>query len=197
MQIIHAPRIFKKLSSKYNTPLKVQKLITSFKYNKKDTVYSALQVWNKKTCHCFEASFFAAAILENCGYPPLVLSLESSDNLDHVVFVFKYKGKWGAIGKSRDEGLHGRKPVFRSIRDLMWSFFDEYIDKTGRITAYQLAHLDFTKTNWRFSKKNLFKAENYLIKLKHKKIKSSHKRYKKLHAYYLKHGTHPRKNYWW
>ena len=64
--------------------------------------------------HCLEAALAAAVILEQHGYPPLVLSFESIDELDHVLFVYRQRGRWGSIARSRDPGLHGRKPVFRT-----------------------------------------------------------------------------------
>jgi hypothetical protein len=60
--------------------------------------------------HCLEAALFAAVILEQHGYPPLLLSLESQDRLDHVLFVFRERGRWGSVARSRDVGLHGRRP---------------------------------------------------------------------------------------
>ena len=62
--------------------------------------------------HCLEAALFAAVVLEQHGYPPLLLSFESIDRLDHVIFVYKQRGRWGSVARSRDPGLHGRKPVF-------------------------------------------------------------------------------------
>ena len=62
--------------------------------------------------HCLEAALSAAVILEQHGWPPLVLSFESIDGLDHVIFVYRARGRWGSVARSRDPGLHGRKPVF-------------------------------------------------------------------------------------
>ena len=56
------------------------------------------------------------------------MGLESVDMLDHVIFVYRHRGKWGSVARSRDPGLHGRKPVFRSPRALAESYFDPYID---------------------------------------------------------------------
>jgi hypothetical protein len=53
-------------------------------------------------------------------------------------------------------------PIFRSIRDLVWSYYAPYVDQTGRITGYQLVHLDKTECDWRFSRRNVWKAEKYL-----------------------------------
>lgn len=192
-------KVFKKLAQKYNSPLKVQKLIRSFKYNREkngETLRSAYVAYKKKEAHCLEGALLAAAILEQCGYPPIVMSLESIDDLDHVIYVYKQKSRWGSIACSRDQGLFGRKAVFRSLRDLALSYYEPYIDKTGCITGYQIAHLDQTKTDWRFSLKNVWKVEQHLIDIKHVNLKLNKKRYKKIHKRYLK-GLKAKKQKHW
>ncbi len=196
----HRKDIFKKLSQTLKTPKQVQAFLYKLEYNREkggETLRSAASALAKKQAHCFEAALIAAAILECHGYPPQVLSFESQDGLDHVIYVFKKNNKWGAIARSRDEGLHGRPAHYRSLRDLTWSYFDPYVDKVGKITAYQLAQLDDTKTDWRASTKNVWKAETYLLALKHISLKSSKKRYKKLLASYLKNGPMKRQKHWW
>lgn len=191
--------IFKKLSRKYSTPEKVQKYLRSFKYNQEkdgETLRSALATYKAQKAHCLEAAFLAAAILEHCGYPPLVMSLESIDNLDHVIFVYQKNGKWGSVGRSRDEGLHGRKPLFKTLRDLALSYYEPYIDQTGCITGFQIAHLDDSKSNWRLSQRNVWKAEDFLIDLCHVKIPFNKARYKRLHQRYVQ-GIKPQKQASW
>lgn len=191
---------FINLAKKLKTPKQVQNYLRSLPYNRElkgETVRSAAQAIKLGTAHCFEATFVAAAILEHQGYPPLVVSFQSADQLDHVLYVFKEKGKWGSVARSRDEGLHGRPPVYRSIRDLVWSYYDPYIDKSGKIIGYQLASLDDTNTDWRYSTKNVWKAEKYLVELEHKKLKSSTKRYNKTKAKYLKFGPPNKGKNWW
>jgi len=191
---------FSNLAKKLKIPRAVQQFLRSLPYNREEdgeTVRSAISALKIGKAHCFEATFIAAAILEERGYPPLVVSMESQDNLDHVIYVFKTNNLWGSIGRSRDEGLHGRPPKFRSIRDLVRSYVEPFIDKTGRITGYQLANLDDTGTDWRFSKRNLWKAEQYLIDLPHKKFHSSDAQYEKAHKRYLEHGAMKRKKFWW
>jgi hypothetical protein len=135
--------------------------------------------------HCLEAAVASAVILEQHGYPPLLLDIESHDLLDHVVFVFQKQGKWGSIARSRDVGLHGRKPVFRSIRDLVWSYFDTYVDFTGRIKGYAVTSLyELGNYDWRFSERRMTKIEDFLRALPHRPIQSSDKRYEKLLARY-------------
>ncbi|MBL7556644.1 MAG: hypothetical protein JNM24_12560 [Bdellovibrionaceae bacterium] len=189
-------RVFQKLSKKYNTPEKVQKYISSLKYNKKPTMRSALSTWRHKEAHCMEGAFLAAAILEPLGYPPLILSFESIDLLEHVIFIYKKKNLWGAIGCSRDQGLKGRKPIFKTIRALTLSYFEPYIDKTGLITAYQQANLDETTGDWRYSKRNVWKSENYLLNLPHIRLKSSKKRSRQIRDRYLKNGPMKPKPFW-
>src|SRR2546427_12189823 len=126
------------------TPEQVQRFLRSLPYNWErggDTLRSFREVVRRGTAQCLEAALVAAVILEQHGYPPLVVSFESKDGVDHVIYVFRRGGRWGAVARSRDAGLHGRKAVFRGIRDLVWSYFDPYVDSTGRITGYQLADL--------------------------------------------------------
>jgi hypothetical protein len=112
-----------------------------------------------------------------------VVSFESKDGIDHVIFVCRRNGRWGAVARSRDAGLHGRKPVFRGIRDLVWSYFDPYVDFSGRITGYQLVDLRVLgKYDWRLALTNIWKVENYLLEIPHRKLRSSNRRYARLLA---------------
>lgn len=167
-----------------NTPAKVQRFFSSLPYNwerEGGTMRSFRELVKRKEVHCLEAAVAAAAILEQHGYPPLLLDLESKDLLDHVIFVFKENGGWGSVARSRDIGLHGRKPVFRSLRDLAWSYFEPYVDFTGRLKGYGLTSLyDLGNYDWRFSSRRMLKIEDHLRSIPHKSLPSSDERYKKL-----------------
>src|SRR5437667_6298992 len=116
-----------KLIQRLSTPLQVQRWLTSLPYNwerRGGTMRSFREVVKRNEAHCLEAAVAAAVILERWGLPPLLLDIESVDLLDHVLFVFQKDRRWGSIGRSRDIGLHGRKPVFPSLRQLVWSYFD-------------------------------------------------------------------------
>jgi hypothetical protein len=173
---------------RHRTPESVQRWLRSLPYNwerQRETLRSFREVVRRHEAHCLEATLAAAVILEQHGYPPLVVSFESQDGIDHVIYVFRRGRRWGAIGRSRDAGLHGRKPVFRSIRQLVLSYFDPYVDFTGRITGYQLADLRaLGDYDWRLSKRNVWKVEQYLLDIPHKKLKSSNLRYRRLLARY-------------
>ena len=122
----------------YRTPLAVQRFLKTIPYNREpegSTCLSFRRTLKENRAHCLEGALVAACILEQHGYPPLLVSIESQDKLDHVLFLFKHKGKYGAVARSRDAGLHGRKPLFRTVRDLVLTYVEPYIDKSGRITA--------------------------------------------------------------
>lgn len=173
---------------RHRTPEQVQRFLNALPYNREqdgETLRSFREVIRRNTAHCLEAALVAAVIMEQHGFPPIVLSFESWDNLDHVIFVFRRFRRWGSVARSRDAGLHGRKPVFRTIRHLAWSYFDPYVDLTGRLTGYQLVDLrGMGDYDWRFNPKNMWKVEKYLIDIPHRAMPSSDARYHRLHKRY-------------
>ena len=130
----------RRLIARLRTPRAVQRYLNALPYNQEPdgraTLRSFRGVVRDGCAHCLEAALFAAVVLEAHGYPPLLLSFESIDQLDHVIFVYQQRGRWGSIARSRDPGLHGRKPVFATPRALALSYFDPYVDFTGRVTGY-------------------------------------------------------------
>jgi hypothetical protein len=180
----------------HRTPQSVQRLLTGMKYNRERegaTLRGFREVLRRGEAHCLEAALAAAVILEQHGYPQLLLSFESQDLLDHVLFVFQQNGLWGAVARSRDLGLHGRRPIFRSLRDLAYSYFEPYVDATARITGYGLASMyELGGYDWRFSPRNVWKVERHLQEIPHKPLPSSERRYRQLLARYQEfHARHP------
>jgi hypothetical protein len=165
-----------------------------------ETLRSFRGVVRSGTAHCLEAALSAAVILEQHRYPPLVLSFESIDLLDHVIFVYRTASGWGSIARSRDPGLHGRRPVFATPRALALSYYDEYIDFTGRVKAYGVVDLRVMGTyDWRLSEKSVWKVEQMLIDWPHRPIRSSDARADALRQRYRAfreaHGYKPWKFY--
>lgn len=179
-----------KLVQRLNTPAKVQCYFSSMSYNLETnggTLRSFRELSKGNDAHCLEAAVSAAVILEQHGYPPLLLDLESQDLLDHVVYVFRDNGRWGSIARSRDRGLHGRKPVYRSLRDLAWSYFDPFVDFSGRLKGYALTSLyELGDYDWRFSPRRMLKIEDHLRAIPHKPMRSSDTRYQNLLEKYKK-----------
>ncbi len=135
------------------------------------TLRSFRGVVRHQTAHCLEAVLTAAVVLEQHGYPPLALSFESADELDHVLFVYRHRGRWGSVARSRDPGLHGRKAVFRTTRALALSYVEPYVDFTGRITGYAVVDLRvLDRYDWRLSERNVWKVERVLLDYPHQQI---------------------------
>jgi hypothetical protein len=173
------------------TPRAVQRFLNALPYNTEPppdpaTLRSFRGVVRHHTANCIEAAITTAVVLEQHGFPPLVMSLESIDGLDHVIFVYRARGRWGAVARSRDPGLHGRKPVFRSLRQLALSYFDPFVDRTGCIKAYGAVDLRTLGTyDWRLSKRNVWRVERLLFEIPHRRIRSSKARVARLRARYF------------
>jgi hypothetical protein len=171
----------RKLIRALRTPTQVQKFLRSLPYNwegKGETLRTFRGVVRHNEAHCLEGALTAAAILEQHGYPPLLLDLESQDLLDHVLFLFRERGLYGTVARSRDAGLHGRKPVFRTVRSLVMSYVDPYVDGSGRIVGYGVFDLRrLTRCDWRLSSRNVWAVERTLLLMPHKKLTTSDRRY--------------------
>lgn len=186
----------RRIIRRLRTPAAVQRFLNRLPYNTEPppgraTLRSFRGIVRTGTAHCLEAALAAAAILEQHGYPPLVLSFESIDELDHVLFVYQRRGRWGSVARSRDPGLHGRKAVFRSVRALALSYVEPYIDFTGRITGYAVVDLReaLGDYDWRLSERNVWKAERVLLDAPHLPIRSSDARIDRLRRRYVEFRT--------
>ncbi len=179
----------RQLVRRLDTPEKVQRWLRSLPYNyeaRGETLRTFRVVARLGTAHCLEAALTAATVMEAHGFPPLLLDMESVDDLDHVVFLFRREGRWGTVAKSRDPGLFGRRPVFRSVRDLVWSYFDPYIDLTGRINGYGVLDLrTLGRVDWRMSARNVWAVQDALIGMPHRRLRSSDARYARWHRRYI------------
>jgi hypothetical protein len=180
----------RRLIARLRTPRAVQAFLNALPYNQESggraTLRSFRGVVRTGSAHCLEAALFAAVVLEAHGYPPRLLSFESIDQLDHVIFIYQHRGRWGSIARSRDPGLHGRKPVFATARALALSYFDPYVDFTGRVTGYAVVDLRelMGDYEWRLAGTNVWKVERMLLDLPHRAIRSSDRRVNALRARY-------------
>jgi len=180
-----------RLVRRLTTPAVVQAYLNALPYNTEPppntpTLRTFRGVVRERTAHCLEAALFAAVLLEQHGFPPMVMSLESIDGLDHVIFVYRAGGRWGSVARSRDPGLHGRRPVFRSLREMALTYFDPYIDETGCLRAYGATDLRVLgRYNWRLSDGHVWKVERLLYDIPHTSITYSQARVDRLRRKYL------------
>lgn len=180
----------RRLIARLRTPLDVQRYLNRLPYNTEPppggaTLRSFRGVVRAGSANCLEAALFAATVLERHGYPPLLLSFESIDELDHVIFVYQRSGRWGSVARSRDPGLHGRRPVFATPCALAMSYVDPYVDFTGRVTGFAVVDLRaMGEYDWRLAETNVWKVERVLLDYPHRPIRTSDTRFRRLRARY-------------
>lgn len=168
--------IFQKL----NTQAKIQDFLNHLPINFEkhgQTCYSPRQVLKYKKAHCLEGAMFAAAVLRFHGHQPLLVDLKAAkSDLDHVIAVFKIENHWGAVSKTNHAALRYREPIYKSIRELVMSYFHEYFMDDGKKTlrSYTMpVYLSrFDKQNWTTSNKELWYIDKYLNQVRHLPILS-------------------------
>lgn len=193
----------RRLIRRLRTPAAVQRWLNDLPYNTEaggGTLRSFRGVVRTGAAHCLEAALAAATILEQHRYPPLVLSFESIDLLDHVLFVYRTPTGWGSVARSRDPGLHGRLPLFATPRALALSYVEGYVDFTGRVTGYAVVDLRVLgRYDWRLSERNVWRVERLLVEWPHRRIASADRRIDALRRRYRtfreRHGYKPWRYY--
>jgi len=160
------------------TPARIQKFIDALEYQYADTAWSPARVLRERKGHCLEGALLAAAALRVNGYPPLIIDLEAVRDDDHVIAVYRERGLWGGIAKSNFAGLRFRAPVYRTLRELALSYFDQYYNLRGERTlrAYSrpvnLARLD--GCHWMTSEEDVWCVPEALIAARHYPIIPHH-----------------------
>jgi hypothetical protein len=152
-------------------PYGIQRFLYELPYHQADTAWSPRRVLAEKTAHCFEGAIFAAAALRVNGFAPLILDFEATRDTDHVLAVYQTDGCWGAIAKSNFSGLRYREPVYRTLRELALSYFEDYFNLLGERTLrrysapVKLARFD--RLNWMTTEKPVWFIADYLTKVHH------------------------------
>jgi len=117
------------------SPAKIQEFLDQTAYSTEDIYRCPLRVLRERKAHCFDGAVFAAAALRELGFPPLVFELIPNErDDDHLVALYKRDGLWGAVAKSNFVGLRFREPVFRSLRELVLSYFEQFFNVAGEKT---------------------------------------------------------------
>ena len=152
-------------------PDKIQGFLDSIDYNPAYECRSPRWVIRKKSAHCFEGALFAAAALQFSGFKPLIIDMKSFNDDDHVIAVFKVDGHWGAVAKSNFTTLRFREPVYRSLRELVMSYFDFYFnivgDKSLRSYSLPLNLTIYNSRKWATTDEDLEYIGDKLEKIRH------------------------------
>lgn len=166
----------KVLLKKLNTPGRVQDYLNSLEFNfeedGKDVIKSPIRVMREKKAHCMEGAVLAAYILSLQGHKPLVLHLQTEKgDYDHVIALFKQNGLLGAISKTNHAVLRYREPVYKTVRELVMSYFHEYfLNNNGRKTLRKysvLLNLNKFGKNWMTREDDLWEIDDELDRIKH------------------------------
>jgi hypothetical protein len=154
----------------FKNPAEIQKFLNRLKYRRQGGARSPVVVERTRQANCFDGAVYAAAALEQLGYRPLIVDLVAEDDDDHVIAVYRARG-WGAIAKSNTTLLRGREPVYRSLRELVMSYFDAYFNTAGyRSLRSYSAPVDlrrFDALEWRTSPAPLDPIEEWLFHIRH------------------------------
>ena len=134
-----------KIMRKLNTPIKIQDFLDTLPTNnekKGETTMSPRRVLREKKAHCLEGAMLAAIALWLAGQKPLLMHFHTTpEDQDHAVTLYRTNGYWGAISKTNHTHLRFRDPVYKTLRELALSYFNEYfMFETGKKTL-----LSYTK----------------------------------------------------
>src|ERR687883_1401078 len=161
------------------TPEKVQQYLDDLPYDKEPEgprCRSPRLVLRDRTAHCMSGALFGAAALRMIGHPPLLLDLEAVRDDDHVLAIFRSRGLWGAVAKSNYSGLRYREPVYRTLRELVMSYFEHYYnlrkEKTLRRYSRPVNLVRFDPIHWMTSETDVWAIPDYLCEVAHSAILS-------------------------
>jgi hypothetical protein len=157
------------------TAEKIQSFLDSeIAYNKEKngpTCRSPRRVLRDRLAHCMEGALFAAAALRFHGYPPLLLDLEAVRDDDHVLAIYRQRGHWGAIAKSNYAGLRFREPVYRTLRELVMSYFEHYYNLEGEKTLRGYSRpvnlRRFDRLDWMTAENDVWAVAEHLCHIAH------------------------------
>ena len=117
---------------------------------------------------------FAAAALRLNGYPATIIDLEAINDTDHVVAVYRSGGAWGAIASSNYSGCRYRSPVYRSLRELALSYFEDYFNLRGERTLRTFSQpVDlrrFDSQQWMSTEEPVWFIAEHLLKIPHERL---------------------------
>lgn len=153
------------------TPAGIQKFLDDLPYNLNYDARSPRKVLQDRTASCLEGGIFGAAALRVLGFPPLIFDLEADRDTDHVIAIFKVRGRWGAIAKSNFTGCRYREPVYRSLRELAMSYFNIYFnlrfERTLRRYSRPVNLARFDRRNWMTTEDPIWFIAEHLLEIPH------------------------------
>jgi len=125
----------KRLLDGLDTPSRIQAFLNTLRYSEDKFYRCPLHLLRDRKGHCFDGALFAAMALRRTGRPPVIVELIPNDrDDDHLIALFKQHGCWGAVAQSNFTGIRFREPVYRSLRELAMSYFEDFFNSAGEKT---------------------------------------------------------------
>jgi hypothetical protein len=125
----------RELFSRLASPPAIQAFLNTVPYSEDKFYRCPLRLLRERKGHCFDGALFAAMALRRIGFPALILELIPNErDDDHIVALFKQHGCWGALAQSNFTGLRYREPVYRNLRELVMSYFEDHFNSAGEKT---------------------------------------------------------------
>jgi hypothetical protein len=159
-----------------SSPERVQAYLDGLTYNLETdghTLRSPRRVMRDGTAQCAEGAFLAAAAFRANGQRPLIVDLVAVRDDDHVIAVYRSGGLWGSVGVSKFAGLRFRSPVYRTIRELVMSYFDHYYNWDGERTlrgfSRPISLAQFDRIGWMTTEDDLWPIVEHLERIGHSK----------------------------
>ncbi len=158
----------------FKSPIDIQHFLNNIDYNPEYITRSPKEILKHKKANCFEGALFAAAALRFLGYKPLIVDLMAENDDDHVIAIFKQDNFYGAVAKSNTTLLRFREPVYKTLRELVLSYFEFYFNTLGEKSLRSYSNpIDLTildKYNWMTTEKDLEFIGDYLFEIYHHPI---------------------------
>ena len=150
----HLPKHLLKLFRSLDTPYVIQQYLDSVIYKGELRDRSPLNVMLDGQGHCLDGGFLAALCLWRIGYKPLLIDIVPDPGVDddHVLALYKIEGRWGALAKTNYINLGFREPVYKSLRELVMTYFEHYVSihqqkvLTGYTRPFDASR--YTRLNW-------------------------------------------------
>jgi hypothetical protein len=165
----------RRLLERLTTPAGIQDFLDECAYSTDEANHCPLYVLRKRAANCFDGAVFAAFMLRRLGHPPLILDmLANRRDDDHILALYKRAGYWGALAKSNFTGLRFREPVYRTLRELVMSYFEQYYntarEKTLRGYTQPLNLKTLDRISWQTEDAAMEGIEDRLVRMPQRKL---------------------------
>jgi len=161
--------------ARLDPPWRIQRFLDDSEYDLAGAgCRSPRRMLRERRAQCMDGALFAAAALRVQGHPALIVDLESVQDDDHVIAVFRSRGGWGSVARSNYSGLRYREPVYPSLRALVFSYFESYFNLRGERTLRAFSRpvnlSRFDSRGWMTAEEDLWYIPEHLCTIPHTRL---------------------------